>query len=332
MRKPTYSEIAAHAGVGTATVERVLNGRGNVRATTVKRVLDSARALDWPGRIPEAHRGLIRIEVILVRPETSFYARLANAFRRISETLDRLVHLQLTFVDEASPEKIAARIADSDSRRTALIISTPDHRSIRSSVETCVVSGQPVVQIVTEITPDAPVVEIDNYAVGRMAALMMHRMNPVPGDFIALCHSGSYRAHRERMRGFSDYLGGRPDVSSNFRFVGFTHDFGADAQKVLAMATSMWPDFTGIYNCGGANEGLLDAIRTNGRPVFFVGHELSDAARTGLLDGIVDVIFDQRPEEQARLAVDIALSKLGIVEIEERDPKINFTTITAENL
>ena len=66
MPKPTFSDIAAHAGVGTATVERVLNGRGGVRPATAERVLAAARALDYPRRLPEVHRGLLRIEVIQI--------------------------------------------------------------------------------------------------------------------------------------------------------------------------------------------------------------------------------------------------------------------------
>ena len=69
MPKPTFADIASHAGVGTATVERVLNGRGGVRPATVEKVIAAARALDYPRRLPEVHRGLLRIEAVLVRPE-----------------------------------------------------------------------------------------------------------------------------------------------------------------------------------------------------------------------------------------------------------------------
>jgi hypothetical protein len=51
--KPTFSDIARHAGVGTAIVERVLNGRGGVRPATVEKVVTAAQALDYPRRLPE---------------------------------------------------------------------------------------------------------------------------------------------------------------------------------------------------------------------------------------------------------------------------------------
>ena len=103
MPKPTFSDIAKQAGVGTATVERVLNGRGGVRPVTAEKVVAAARALDYPRRLPDVHRGLLRIEVILVRPETAFFRRLSRAFERIGATLDPSVKVHRTFMEEGDP-------------------------------------------------------------------------------------------------------------------------------------------------------------------------------------------------------------------------------------
>ncbi|WP_126156385.1 LacI family DNA-binding transcriptional regulator [Paracoccus haematequi] len=51
MRKPTFKDITAQAGVGTVTVDRVLNNRGGVSPDAV---------------------GLLRIEVLLVQPQSTF--------------------------------------------------------------------------------------------------------------------------------------------------------------------------------------------------------------------------------------------------------------------
>ena len=44
---PRIADVAAHAGVGVATVSRVLNGRGSVSPETRARVLESIRVLDY---------------------------------------------------------------------------------------------------------------------------------------------------------------------------------------------------------------------------------------------------------------------------------------------
>src|SRR5262245_56018865 len=46
-RRPTIVDVARHAGVSTATVDRVLNGRQGVRAPTVQRVMKSAAELGY---------------------------------------------------------------------------------------------------------------------------------------------------------------------------------------------------------------------------------------------------------------------------------------------
>lgn len=42
MNRPTIADLARAAGVSTATVDRVLNGRQSVREETVRRVHDAA--------------------------------------------------------------------------------------------------------------------------------------------------------------------------------------------------------------------------------------------------------------------------------------------------
>ena len=43
LRKTTLEDIARHAGVGMATVDRVLNERGGVSQQTTRRVLEAAK-------------------------------------------------------------------------------------------------------------------------------------------------------------------------------------------------------------------------------------------------------------------------------------------------
>lgn len=332
MAKPTYADIAARAGLGTATVERVLNGRGGVRPETVLKVVLAARALDWPGRLPEGHRGILRIEVILVRPETNFFSRLADAFRRIGRTLDRSVQLHVTFMDEADAATLARHIARPALRRAGLIVTAPDLPGIRAALEGVSGQGLPVVQVVNRILPGEAFVGIDNAAAGRTAGLMLARLGAVRGDVLALCHGPSYAVHRDRVRGFSDYLSEHPRPGLLFRRVVFGGDDRQRNAALIHEALRVWPDLAGIYNAGGGNSGVLRALEGAGREVFVVGHELTDTTRAALASGRAHVIFDQRPEAQARRAVDLMLMRLGLTAEPVDNPPIRFSTITRENL
>jgi LacI family transcriptional regulator len=331
--KPTFADIARRAGVGTATVERVLNGRGGVRPATVERVLAAARALDYPRRLPEVHRGLLRIDVVLVRPETTFYRRLARAFERIGATLDPAVRVHRTFTDEADPAAIARLIGATEPRRAGLVLAVPDHPAIRAAVAG-VAADLPVVHVVTRAHGSVgSLIGIDNYAAGRTAAMFLTRMQAKGGTAMALCHP-IYQVHRERMRGFSDYLAEHPRDDLAFRWVGFGLDEARRCGNLLFQALETWPDLVGIYNVGAGNTALADVLRHRRirAEVFFVGHELSDATTAALREGLMQVVLDQAPEAQARRAIDLMLKRLGLLDMEVDLSPIRFVTVTAESL
>ena len=327
--------IARHAGVGTATVERVLNSRGGVRPDVVDRVVASARALDYPRRLPDAHRGIIRIEVILVRPETTFFARLSRAFERIAATLDRTIAVHRTFVAELDANAIAARIRSPGMRRAGLILAVPDDPLVRDALRQIETEKTPVIEIVTRIAgKPAAYVGIDNYAAGRSAALYLSRMQRRSGKVAAICHSQIYQVHRDRIRGFSDYLAEHPRGDLAFTEVMFGKDLRHVSAELLVDALARWPDLVGLYNAGGANSGLCGVLRRHprGREIFFVGHELTQFTEPALRDGIMDVVIDQAPEAQARRAIDLMLARLGFLEMPVDNPPVRFVTYTSESV
>ena len=334
MSKPTFASIARHAGVGTATVERVLNGRGSVRPATAAKVIAAARALDYPRRLPEVHRGLLRIDVILVRPETTFFQRLSRAFERINAALDSSVRVHRTFMEETDPEAIAARIALAEMHRAGLILAVPDHPAIRQAVAAAAASGLPVVHVVTRSVGLAgDLVSIDNYAAGRTAALFLSRMQARDGTVAAICHP-IYQVHRERVHGFSDFFAEKTRGGLDFRCVGFGRDEPQRCADLLYEALDAWPDLVGLYNVGAGNAALADVLSRHprGRQVFFVGHELTERTTAALREGVMSVVLDQVPEAQARRATDLILRRIGLLEMEPDTTPIRFITLTAENL
>ena len=316
-------------------MERVLNGRGGVKPETIERVLAAARALDYPKRLPEAHRGLLRIEAILVRPETTFFSRLSQAFARIAETLEASLVLHRTFVDERDPAAIAERIRAPSVRRAGLILAVPDDPLIRAAASKAQAAGLPVIQMVTHISGlDAPYVGIDNYAAGRMAGLLVSRMQSRPGQVVAFCHSAIYRGHRDRIRGFSDYLVAHPRADLMFAQVCFGRDEGDLSRELAFDVLDASPDLVGLYNAGGANSSIAEALRRHpkGKNVLFVGHELTERSAAALREGVMAGVLDQALEAQAQRAVELMLVRLGLHRQPVANEPIRFVTITAENI
>lgn len=334
MAGPTFRDIAKRAGVGTATVERVLNARGGVRPATVERVLAAARALDLPRRLPEAHRGLTRIDVLLVRPDSNFFGRLGRAFERIVAVLDPAISVHRAFLPEDDVAAITARIAEPPHRRSGLILAVPDHPSVQEALARVLAQGVPVVQVVTQaVTAGADYVGIDNLAAGRTAALFLARMQPRPGPVAVFCHSDAYLVHRDRVRGFSGQLRSSAphlDLAQPF----FHGDDQQRAGELLRQLLRTRPDLAGLYNAGGGNSAMAEVLRAHprGREIFFVGHELTERSAQALRDGVMDVVLDQVPEAQARRALDLMLHTLGLLPEPVENPPIRFITLTAANV
>ncbi|MBB5575804.1 LacI family DNA-binding transcriptional regulator [Rhizobium paranaense] len=338
MKKARLIDIAAAAGVGIATVERVLNERGGVKPHTAEKVVLAAKRLGYKGVIPNLYRGTIRIEVILVRPESPFFSRLNRAFERIAASLDSSITVHRTFVEENDPEKFAAHISNSAIRRHALIVVALDHPKIRESLDKARKAGIEVVQIVSYAEGrDDVFVGIDNYAAGRTAGFYMSRMlRPTAGSIVAICHSWAYQIHKERIRGFSDYLAAYGNPAHQFSEVVFGFDDDVRSAEALTQALRRGTDVAGIYNAGGANLGVGSVLqryqRQQEREFIWIAHELNDETRRFIVSGLMTLVLDQAPETQARRALDTVLSRIGVIDVPvSRDP-VPFLTYTAENI
>jgi LacI family transcriptional regulator len=75
---------------------------------------------------------------------------------------------------------------------------------------------------------------------------------------------------------------------------------------------------------------VLEANKAR-RP-FWVGHELTGETQDYLSRGIMSIVLDQAPEVQARRSIDLALNRLGLIEVEVSAEPVRFLTITSENL
>ncbi|MFO1033287.1 MAG: LacI family DNA-binding transcriptional regulator [Hyphomicrobiales bacterium] len=86
-RAPTIKDVAARAGVSTATVSHVLNGKGRAGAKTRDKVMDAVRLLNFR---PNGNAASLRSRksklVGLVVPSLSnaFFARMASEFERLA--------------------------------------------------------------------------------------------------------------------------------------------------------------------------------------------------------------------------------------------------------
>ncbi len=122
MKKLTLIKVAELAGVGIATVDRVLNERGGVRPETVRKVLRAARQAGLQRLLPDDTQHPWQIEVFLSSNGTWFFQQLADEFANIADRLGyRKIKLFRTLVSENPPEKLAEKIKKAVSCATVLL-------------------------------------------------------------------------------------------------------------------------------------------------------------------------------------------------------------------
>ena len=298
--RPRARDIARKAGVSTATVDRVLNRRLGVRAVTAQRVVEAAAALDYLPRaaLYEALRPKPMRLAFLLPAGTNRYLRMLG--EHISTSDDQLVTFNVRsrchFVEGFNPEALARSLRYHAQRAEGIAFMALDHPLVREGVAEIVGRGIPVLTMISDIpeTPRIAYVGLDNRAAGRTAGLLIGRfVGERRGKVALIAGSRSYRAHEEREIEFQRIIKAFPDLT----VVGLRegHDNAEQNYHQARALLAKHRDIIGIYNIGGASDGIARALREANRSstVTFIGHGLTPDTRAALLDGTMDVAITQ---------------------------------------
>ncbi|MGI3163591.1 LacI family DNA-binding transcriptional regulator [Pseudooceanicola sp. 200-1SW] len=302
--RPLLVDIAARAGVSLATVDRVMNRRKGVAERTRRRVLEAAQAVGYLGDDELATIGAARpMNVTVLLPAgMNPYLRLLGD--RVRERVDRSgandPFLRCYFIDSFDAGALAEALRRSADWADGIAFFAIEHPEVRAAAAEVAAGGTKLVTIVSNLGERAGVahVGLDNHAVGRTAGLLVGRFAGRREGTVALvAGSRNYRAHSDREAGFLSEL---EEMFPRLRLVGLRegHDDAAQNYRHALALLEQEPDLLGIYNVGGSSGGITRALRELDRgDVVFVGHGLTPDTRRALLDGTMDAVFDQDPDD-----------------------------------
>lgn len=325
--------ISELAGVGLATVDRVLNERGGVKPETARKVLDAARRLGWGKSLPLPYRSGLRFEILLGRRELPYVAQISDAFERFRPFIDRSITLQRTFVDDTKPHRVAEAILKA--RCNALIVYGQEHDAVLDAVGSITSAGVPVVTMLSDLptTPRLAYVGINHYKAGRASAFFMAKMARRPGPLIGLYSSFQYRAQADRIAGFRDGLRDyAPGMHPTVLVEGQDND--TIIRDVLSRALRTHPDVAGIYNAGAFNNAIgqtLPIFRPSDR-LTIIGHDLAEDTIGMLRDETLTVVIDQNIDLQVRQAIDILNYRFDLSSKTYGETTVPFTLHMRENV
>ena len=289
-RGPTIAEIAQESRVGTATVDRVVNGRSNVRESTRQKVISALERLKHP-TAASSHQSAKRI-AFLSDSGDSFNKTLEAAVVDYAAN-NRGIDCSFTAIttSKVDPVKFANLIERTAVEVDGLVIVAREDLIINRAIRNVVSRKTPVVCLTTDLPTSGrqTYVGSDATSAGSTAAYLMGQAVGNREGKILLVYSAPYRAQEEREMGFRRVLRSEfPKLTVDER-VNSNDDTEYVYQNVVRYIEEHGEP-AGIYNVAGGNVGIGKAIQRfnlTGKTVF-IGHELNPNSRQLLETGIMN--------------------------------------------
>lgn len=312
-RKIGIAAVARAAGVSTATVDRVLNGRGGVRREKEERILETARALGLDRALDLRPARTLRIGVLIQPPKNPFHAALRDGFDQAARIYAALnMQLMVLHLDQQDHAGSAGRIAALIGQRDGLILSSPEDPRIIAAVRRFAEKA-PVVTLATDLAGSGRQVFVgpDDHRGGRAAADLMGLFVPQGGRVIMVAGLLDNAGQRARAAGFRALLAERHPGLDLARILETGEDPAA-AARVTEAALRQDPGICGIYHASAGALPIAEALdRLGRRGMAFITHELTPNRRQLLQQRRLSAVIDQKPLLEARLAVEMMARLLG---------------------
>lgn len=317
MKRITMSDVARAAGVGVATVDRVINKRARVKADTAKKVLEAAEQLGFSAtnlirlRVDERSREY-RLGFILQKRSAPFYQALAKSLQDAARQAGAAKAL-VDYPQDLTPEQVAAKIEELGERVDALAIVTADHPRVSQALEAVAAKGVAVVTLISDLTTQARTafVGIDNRLVGRTAGWAIARLSKTPGKVGILLGSHRYLCQELCEISFRSYFREKHPEFELLESILCLEEAGV-AREAAQELIRQHPDLVGIYVVGGGIEGVEKVLAEPlPRHIVTVCHELTELSRTALRENRLDLVISH---PRARLAEEAVRAMLQAIE------------------
>lgn len=318
-RRPTINDLAAASGLSVATVDRVLNGRPNVREATARRVYDAARAIGYHAAVLIAQRiqldlPTVHIGVVLQKERQSFYQALSTALHSAARAaVGARVEVTIDYSPSQSPADFARLMLAMRGRVDAVAATAVNHHLVTEAVEALQADGIPTFALLNDFAQGVrqQYVGLNNLKVGRIAASMMDIAITDPAKLAVFVGGFRWHGHDLRETGFRSYV---REMAPRFSILDTLVNL--ETRQLTYESTldllSRHKDLRGIYLAGGGMEGAIAALRETRKPgeVVLVVNELTPESRAALLDHYVVMVISTPLAAVCRDVVTLVIDKV----------------------
>ncbi len=311
-------EIARQAGLSEATVDRVLNNRPGVRASTAGNVQQAITDLDRQRSQLRLSGRTFLVDVVMQAPDRFSSAVKSALEAELSSLRPAVMRSRFDFREKGRPADIVKVLDDIRHRGSmGVVLKAPDVPEIIDAVARLDKAGIPVVTLVTDLPLSKRVayVGIDNRAAGATAAYLVERfLGDRPGDVLIALSRSVFRGEEEREIGFRATMRSR---SSDRVLVELTDTDGLDATVRESTLRTLQgsPGINTVYSVGGGNRAILEAFDAAGRRCeMFVGHDLDRDNLQLLHDERLTAVLHHDLRHDMRLACHIIMQAQGAID------------------
>lgn len=287
-------DIALQAGVGIATVDRVLNKRGGVRQQTRRRVEQAISELErQENQIGLTGRKFI-IDVVIEAPKAfcdDAQAALTAYAPLLQPAIIRARYVMRDEITDAHFEGIGADLRRRGSH--GVIVMVRDTPATNAVVDALSDARVPVVTFATDLPTSRRIAYagMDNRTAGATAAYLAGQwLGDAEVAILVTTRNNWFRGEEEREVGFRAMIRER---YRNLRLVEITQGAGGPSiEPQVAALIESDPTLRAIYSIGGGNRMILDVFERAGRsPALFIAHDLDAENRRLLRAGALNVVL-----------------------------------------
>lgn len=316
----TIREIAAECGVSTATVDRVLNGRGKVRPDTEARVLAALEAAGYTKNI--AARALAirkaspRIGVVLSSEGNPFFDEVISGIRRAESELSSYgMTVELVTMRGYRPEEQLRLMESLEENLSALVLHPIDDPRIVAKIEALANRGIPTITVNTDLEGSQRrcYVGSDYAQGGQTAAGLMRLATHGKRRLGILTGVDTLLGHRQRLLGFETHLA---QTCSRIEIVARRSAEDDDERAYAATRAMLWGDpmIDSLLLIAAGLKGVCEAVHDlrMDKKVRLFAFDHIPSTEPSMRMGLLKAVVCQQPFRQGHLSVraaaDIILS------------------------
>lgn len=329
-------EIAFQAGLSLATVDRVLNERPGVRASTRARVQAAILELERQYATSGLTGKHLSLDIVMETP-----TRFGTAVRRAFETelpslrpanVTLRFHMQERWTD-IDLTRLLTRIRRRGSH--GVVLKARATSAIVDAATRLMENKIPVATFVTDLPKTARLayIGIDNRKAGAtVAGLMAPMLHAAESNVLVTLSSARFAGEDDRAIGFETEF---TQLTPNRKIIRASEGMGLDlsTQNLVERVLEQTPSIGAVYSVGGANRAILRAFEQVKRPLHvFAAHDLDRTNRALLAARQLTFVIDHDLRQDARTACQIMLHHHHMLPNEIKVAPSRFTVVTPQSL